>query len=137
MKKLLIVLSLLLAANFVFAEANFMGIPLGISMEEAEPNRKIYEEKIQKVFSNYFYSVNLKFFYTDNEPKQLYGFAIEFYSRGAECFGNLAKAYLLDNNFKLEGSLFYNEDIVIYLENDYIRVLERSKFNSAMKSLMK
>ena len=138
MKKILFVLSILLAANFVFAEAKFMGIPFGISKDEAEKNKKSYEEKIQKTFPDYFYQIGLNFYYTEHEPKQLYGFSIRFLTDGAQCFDNLAKAFFLDNKFKqIDDNSFYNEDFVIYISNEYISVHERSKFNNAMKTVMK
>jgi len=140
MKKIFIVLTLLLAANFVFAESKFLGIPVGISQEEAEQNKRSYEEKLQKAFSYLCYTTSIDFYFTENETKQVYGFQIRFFSnnRIRKCFGDLAKAYLLDNKFKtIDGEILYNEEFVVITSGETINVIERGKFNNAMKSIMK
>ena len=140
MKKIFIVLTLLLAANFVFAEAKFMGIPMGISEAEAEQNKKSYEEKILKAFSSICYRVSISYYYTESEPKQVCGINIRYNTNTniRSMFTYNIRSYLLENNYKkINDGDYYNDDFLALTSSDSIDVFDRSKFKSAMKSLMK
>ena len=141
MKKLFIFLSLLLAANCIFAESKFMGIPMGISKKNAELNR-IYEINIEKAFSDFCYDVKVNFIYTENEQaenQQVCGFKIAFFGRNGGCdyFGKIFASYFEENNYKKCGAgEYYNNDFIIILGVNVIVVMERSRFKNAMKELM-
>ena len=144
MKKIFITLALILAVNFVFAETKFMGIPMGISKEEAEQNTKNYEEKIGNAFLPFFTKLllgnpSLTFYYIENEPQQVCGFEIEFYTNNLYNMVSLnIGSYLLDNHYKkISDSIFYNDDFIVVPSSGHIIVYERSNFKRAMDSLMK